>query len=278
MKLAVTIASEEAKASAFVVWRGFEQSMEKAARCGYHGVELALKNAGEIEPSRLRKWLKTYDLAVSCITTGQVFADLGLYFTHSEKAVRQQAASLFLELIDLASEFGGMVNIGRARGFLGEGRDRTEAVGLFCEVMERIAPAAREKGVTLVLEPVNRYESDFINSLDEGACLLERCGFTDCGLMPDVFHMNLEDDRIGESLVRNARWIRYIHLADSNRKAPGMGHLDFREVFRALERIGYEGWASVEILPENDPDTAARRAIEYLAPLLAAYGKGGMSE
>ena len=84
MKVAVTIAGEKAKDSAFVVWRGFEQSIKKASEYGYDGVELALKSVEDIDRAQLRSWLSKYNMEVSCITTGQVFADLGLYFTHPD--------------------------------------------------------------------------------------------------------------------------------------------------------------------------------------------------
>ena len=93
------------------------------------------------------------------------------------------------------------------------------------------------------------------------------------GLMPDVFHMNIEDDRIGDSLIRNASLIRYIHLADSNRRAPGSGHIDFDEVFEGLKAAGFDGWAAIEILPEPDTDTAARRAAEYILPRIERYNR-----
>ena len=80
-------------------------------------------------------------------------------------------------------------------------------------------------------------------------------------MMPDVFHMNIEDDHIGEALIRNREFVRYIHLADSNRHAPGDGHLDFNDIFSALGKIGYDGWCTVECLPFPDPETAAKRAV-----------------
>ncbi|MDR1558735.1 MAG: sugar phosphate isomerase/epimerase [Clostridiales bacterium] len=84
-----------------------------------------------------------------------------------------------------------------------------------------ICEYALSLGVTILIEPVNRYEINFINFLDEGAALMEKCQFPNCKLMPDVFHMNIEDDNINGSLTRNAKWIGYIHFADSNRLAPG---------------------------------------------------------
>lgn len=274
MRLAVSVAAEGAPASAFVVWRGFDESIPKAAEMGYHGVELALKAADEVEPDRLAGLLARHGLQVSAITTGQVFAGAGLYFTHPDPAARQRTFAVFRDLIRLAGDFGRIVNVGRARGFVGPGQSRAEAERMFLDMSRRLCDEAAPAGVQIVVEPVNRYEINFVNSVDEGAALLERVGRENIGLMPDVFHMNIEDARIGESLARHGRWVRYVHLADSNRLAPGRGHLDFADVFDGLRRAGFDGWASIEILPEPDPDTAARQAAEHVLPMIEEYARG----
>lgn len=271
MKTAVTIAGADAKASAFVVWRGFRESIKKASEYGYDGVELALKGADELNAGDLRRWLKDCNMEVSCITTGQVFAERGLYFTHPDKEMRRKTIEVFSELIDLAGEFGGIVNAGRSRGFVGEGQTREETEKLFVDTMQILCDRAAARQVELLIEPVNRYEINFVNSLYEGAKILEKVGRVNCGLHADVFHMNIEDDRIGKSLVCNGRWVRYIHFADSNRLAPGLGHLDFNEVMEALSTIGYDGWVSVEILPGSSPDQMAKTAIDYIKPLVMKY-------
>ena len=270
MKLSVAIAGEEALDSAFVVWRGFESSMRRAAEYGYDGVELALKHADEIQPERLRALLEQYHLEVSCISTGQVFADTGLYFTDPDPERRKEVARVFEGLIALAADFGGMVNLGRVRGRIEAGETEEQTRERFFETLRPVARLAGSCGVTLLIEPVNRYEINFINSVDEGAELLEAFGMDGVGLMPDVYHMNIEDDHIGKSLIRNSKYVNYIHLADSNRLAPGWGHLDFKEVFEALHEIHYGGWGSVEILPKPDPDQAARQAVDYLRSYVRA--------
>ena len=83
-------------------------------------------------------------------------------------------------------------------------------------------------------------------------------------MMPDVFHMNIEDDHIGASFIRNKDYVRYVHFADSNRHAPGDGHMPWDEVFGALQTIGYDGWTTIEILPFPDPDTAAERGVKFI--------------
>lgn len=273
MKAAVTIAGEQAKDSAFVVWRGFESSIRKAAEYGYDGVELALKGIDDISSHDLRRWMKHYGIEVSCITTGQVFADLGLYFTHPDPAMRQKTIEVFTGLIELAEEFGGIVNAGRSRGFVAPEQTREEAEKLFVDTMQTLCDRAVSRNVQLIIEPVNRYEINFINNLDQGAAILEKVKRENCGLHADVFHMNIEDDWIGESLIRNGKWVRYVHFADSNRLAPGLGHLDFKEVMAALKTIHYEGWVSVEILPGDNPDEMARKAIDYIKPLLMEYNR-----
>lgn len=264
MKLAVAIAGETALDSAFVVWRGFESSIKKAAEFGYDGVELALRHGDEIRPEHLRELLQEYHMEVSCISTGQVYAETGLYFTDQDPGRIRELTNTFKGLIRLAAEFGGMVNLGRVRGRMEAGEDLKQTKECFYQRLRPVAEYAAGCGVTLVIEPVNRYEINFINSVDEGAVLLDEFRMDGVGLMPDVFHMNIEDDHIGDSLARNRKHVKYIHLADSNRLAPGWGHLNFEEVFHALREIRYEGWAAVEILPKPEPDSAARQAVEYL--------------
>jgi sugar phosphate isomerase/epimerase len=100
--------------------------------------------------------------------------------------------------------------------------------------------------------------------VDEGAALMERLAIPGLKLMPDVFHMNIEDASIEGNLRKYIAHIAYVHFADSNRLAPGWGHLDFGSIVDALNDVGYTGWTSVEILPKPDPDSAARQAIQHL--------------
>ncbi len=271
MKLSVAVAGKQAPPSAFVVWRGFEESISKAADLGYHGIELALKTAEDVDPHQLSSWLSKHNMEVSCISTGQVFATLGLYFTHPDASMRRKVIDLFDGLTALAADFGRMVNVGRTRGFIGEGQSRQEAEQLFIETSRQICDSAGERGVTIIIEPVNRYEINFVNNLDQGADLLAKVGRDNLGLMPDVFHMNIEDAHIGASLAKHAALVKYIHFADSNRWAPGWGHLDFDDVFAGLRAAHFDGWSSIEILPEPDPDSAARKAAETILPMIETY-------
>ena len=167
-----------------------------------------------------------------------------------------------------------MVNVGRARGPVAPSQTPEEAEALFCEGLYALEPELERCGVDLVIEPVNRYEINYLNTTDEVCALLDKLGMKNLGVMPDVFHMNIEDDEICRSLVRNLRHIKYVHFADSNRYYPGCGHLDFSAIVSALRGAGYDGWCAVEILPKPDPDTAAFRAAQALLPLFGEEGRG----
>ncbi|WP_106832017.1 sugar phosphate isomerase/epimerase family protein [Parabacteroides pacaensis] len=268
MKLSIAIASENALASAFVVFRGFESSILKAAQLGYNGVELALKNAGEIDRNTLQPLLDDTGMQVSCISTGQVYADTGLMFTDTDTRKRKQVKNIFQDLIDLAADFKCPVNVGRIRGQVGK-ESSCAAEERFLELMHELCEYAAERKVGLLLEPVNRYEIDFINSIREGVQLLKKVNHPSLKLMPDLFHMNIEEVKMGEELARYIRDIGYIHLADSNRLAPGWGHTDFKDVFLHLEQAHYTGWLSVEILPKPAPFVAAKQAIDFLKPFFS---------
>ena len=264
MKIAVAISDKEALPTAFVVFRGIEESIRKAAEMGYDGIELALMDKDQVNPEQVERLIRQYGLEIPVVSTGQVFAGHGLWFTDPDVARRRRAVEILKGLVDVAAMFKAMVNLGRVRGFIAEGETAEIAEGRFAEAVREIAAYARPKGVDLILEPVNRYEINFINSVDEGAALMERLAIPGLKLMPDVFHMNIEDVSIEGSLKKHIAHIAYIHFADSNRLAPGWGHLDFASIVGALNEAGYTGWTSVEILPKPDPDSAARQAIQYL--------------
>ncbi len=272
MKLSIAIADTNALPNTFVVYRGFKSCIPKAAKLGYEGVELALKRADEINPQQLQTLLAEHQMTVSCISTGQVYAADNLLFIHENEAKRNEVKHIFRELIDLAGQFGQIVNIGRVRGHLNN-HTISEAEDLFVDVAQDLCDYALTREVTLVLEPVNRYEIDFINSVEEGVALIKKVNRSNMKLMPDVFHMNIEDRTIGTELARHIDFIQYIHFADSNRLAPGQGHLDFSDIFDCLFKAEYDGWISTEILPIPDPDTAARQAAEFLLPLIKMYNQ-----
>ncbi len=215
--------------------------------------------------------MQQYGLAIPTVSTGRVFAEGRVWLTNPDPAIRRRAIGTLKGLIDTAAALGATrLNVGRVRGFIAEGEERDVAEARFFEAISECARHASASEITIVLEPVNRYEINYINSVwPEGVDVVSRLGMANVKLMPDVFHMNIEDASIAGSLKAAGSHVGYVHLADSNRWAPGQGHTDFRAILEALESIGYDDWAAVEILPYPSADEAAQQAVDYLRPLIA---------
>lgn len=269
MKLGIAVAPKEALPSAFVVFRDdIEINLQKAHALGFDGVELALLDSSQIDVDRVIELCKTYQLDIPMVSSGQVYAQGGLCFSSSEKATRAQAVERIKGLIDLAERFGSMVNIGRVRGPIESGEPYENSETRFLDALEEVAQYAAPKGVQIAVEPVNRYELNFINNVSEAYEVISKRNLPNVKIMPDTFHMNIEDQSIEASFVTYREQIAYIHFADSNRRAPGQGHLNFPNIINTLRAAGYDGYVTAEILPFPNPDEAAQQAAKHLIPLV----------
>lgn len=271
MKIGLAVSTADALPSAFVAMRDdLGCCIDRCADLGYDGVELALRHPSQVDVRRIKQRLAATGLEVPCISSGQVFAADRLYFTHPDPAVRNQAVERVADMIRLAAEFGAMVNTGRVRGVVHDGEAPETARQRYLDCIRRCADVAEPIGVELIVEPVNRYEVNFINNCTEGLEIVRASGRRCVRLMPDLFHMNIEDASFRDALTAAREYIGYVHVADSNRLAPGWGHMPFDEIFGILKDVGYNGWITAEILPQPDPDSAARQAARFLRARFAA--------
>lgn len=274
MKLGIAIAPADAPPSTFVVFRDdLKRSIERAADLGYDGVELALRDASQVDVAALQKWLGAAGMEVPCISSGQVFAADHLYFTHPDEEIRRAAVARISGLIVLAAELGAKVNIGRVRGFVHDGDTPQLARSRYMSCLERCAAVAEPLNVEVIVEPVNRYEINFLNTCGEVLETIRASGRSCLKLMPDVFHMNIEESSFREAFEAGRELVAYVHVADNNRLAPGWGQLRFEEIFQILTDIGYDGYITAEILPKPDPVSAAKQAAKYLAGMLGRFAQ-----
>jgi sugar phosphate isomerase/epimerase len=148
------------------------------------------------------------------------------------------------------------------------GVDQEQAMKWVCEAIQECSLAARSSNVKLALEPINHYETTLINNVGQGLALIASVGADNFGLLLDTFHMNIEEANIEKSIVECSDRVFHFHVADSNRWYPGAGHLDFKSILDTLSGIKYQGFISGEFLPKPDPETAARKNIEYIHQLV----------
>jgi sugar phosphate isomerase/epimerase len=193
----------------------------------------------------------------------------GLTFSSPDPDIRDRAVGVILRHIDLAAHLGSGVTIGLIFGQAGrEAAERRQRLEHAAACLARCADQAARQGVNLFLEPLNRYESDALNTLADAAAVIRRTGAANVRLLADTFHMNIEEKDPTSALADCRDLLGHIHLADSNREAPGHGHTDFRPILRTLREIGYAGFLSFEVLPRPDGQRALADAVACVTRML----------
>jgi sugar phosphate isomerase/epimerase len=128
--------------------------------------------------------------------------------------------------------------------------------------LKQLTDDVRETGITLLLEPLTRKETHFINLQSQGAEIIEAVGAPGFRLLSDFYHMQLEEKDIGETLGRYGKYTAYVHLADGEKRTePGSLPFDYRPGFRALKKWGFAGWLTVESGATDNPEAALGRAL-----------------
>lgn len=268
MKLALVLSTTDAAFDALAFKGDLAKGVMMAKNIGYDAVEIAIRDPRVIDVVQFKDLLTELQMPVAAVGTGQAYLAEGLSITDENPSVRHQAIERLKSHIDFASFFGAKVIVGLVRGKRGK-RSLEETLKLFIETMSELADYAKERNVELVVEPLNRYETDFLNTLKEVRYVFEILKRDNVGVLADTFHMNIEEVSIEESLRECASWIKHIHVADSNRWAPGAGHLNFESILRTLREIGYGGFISVECLPlPCGSETAAQLAFKTLQRFL----------
>ena len=264
MKKSIVVSTPEAQFSAVVFRQDFGKSIEKVAKLGYQGVELAIRDPAIVDRKEIKKLVESFGLEVPAVGTGQAYGEEGLSFSSPNDGIRKKAVKRVKDHIHFASSFGAQVIIGLIRGKIEEGVGRKIAEEWALEATRECAKLAEECGIYLIFEPINRYETNFINRVEEAIEFLERLDEQNVRLLIDTFHMNIEEISIYQSIEKAKDHLTHVHFADSNRWAPGYGHLNFPKIVETLGGIDYKGYLSAEVLPLPNPDTAAKQAIEYL--------------
>jgi sugar phosphate isomerase/epimerase len=138
------------------------------------------------------------------------------------------------------------------------------------EGLRELGEHAAAHGVTVFLEPLNRYEDHMLNRLDQAAELCDELGLPSVRVMGDLFHMNIEEDDLAAAIEGCVPHLAHVHLADSNRLQPGAGHTDFASAFAALRASGFLGVMALECGIRGD----AREALPAVAALLRSAWDG----
>lgn len=263
MKSAVTIALvPEIKQGPWVYWNHLETGMRKAADLGFDAVELFTGSGEAFTAEELTQLSTQYDIDVCAVGTGAGKVVQGLTLSDPDPETRVRAVDFIESMIKFGGALGAPAIIGSMQGNWGAGHTRDEVLTWLAEGLHNLSEKAAAEGQPLIYEPLNRYETNLFNRMEDAVAFLEQYQLNNVLLLADLFHMNIEEKSITESIERWGKYIGHVHLADSNRSAAGMGHTDFGAVADAIKKIHYKGYLSAEIFPLPDSDTAAQQTIQ----------------
>ena len=265
MRLAVTWTAKKRSFAPLLFTGNIKECFRKASEMGYQGVEMSIQSDTDVNFQTVNDAANQYGLKVSAVGTGLALMEDGLSFSNHDENIRKAASDRFIQQIAFAAKLNAPVILGLIHGKLSAADDasRREREWIH-DITRSSALYAKELGVDFIIEPINRYETNFINTISEALDFISEIDTGNMGVMADAFHMNIEESDIRKSLHLAGSNLIYVHLSDSNRRCPGGGHLDFRTMLSVLDEIGYKGFMSMEFLPGANADSVAREAIAFI--------------
>ncbi|MAB91331.1 MAG: sugar phosphate isomerase [Planctomycetes bacterium] len=260
MKCAATVCLVERLTSGpWIYWHDLEGACAHAASIGLDGIELFTDSPTQVSEAALRGLLSKHELGLAAVGTGAGKLIHGLTLTDEDKDVRARAIAFICDMTAFGAAFGAPAIIGSMQGTVGKGRTRGEAIELLRDGLAACGAHAAEFGVPLIYEPLNRYESDLVNTQQSAAVVLD--GIDGVKTLADLFHMNIEEASVADAITEHIAQVGHVHLADSNRRPAGDGHTDLAGAGAALKNGGFDAWVSAEAFPWPDSHSAARTTV-----------------
>lgn len=264
--------------SSFPVWvpaYTIEDTIERIARIGYDAIEIGAASPHAypdyLDAKRRREIKRVLDASKLGLASMLPAPGGGPGFNVASplEAERKAAIHQYEKVIELCADLGGRTVIYVA-GWQIFGTTRERAWEWTRAALRSIAPVAADRGVTLVIEPTSA-DSNLVDSCDDAIRLMREVDAPNVKLMFDTYHALYRNEVPTDYVLRMGKDLHHLHLADMNRAAPGDGRVDYVGLLQALRSVGYDGYLTMEIGYDKraiEPDYIARRAFEYMKPLL----------
>ncbi len=269
MKKSIAIGIEGVPLPMIMFTGDLENSFRSARDAGYDAVELYLPAADAVDARAVRTLMKRYELEVASVVAVTDLVQSDVIMGHPDAAVRKKFLERAHGHLGLAGELGAKVPIGYTHGTVRPGSTREELESWFFAALPGYIEIAASYDVTLILEPINRYEVDYINRVEEALRVLDLFPAPNLAILADAFHMNIEEASIVDAIRLAGDRIGHFHFVDSNRWPPGYGHTDLREVYRELVSVGYDGYLGVEAMPRPSSQEGARSGLRFIEAIEA---------
>lgn len=252
----------EIKSGPWIYWHDLPSSLAHASSLGFDAVELFTASHDALDVHETKALLEKHQLTLAAAGTGAGKVIHGLTLTDPDASIRKKAIEFIAKMIEFGAQFNAPAIIGSMQGNVATGIERKQALDWLAEGLRILGNHAGSLGVKLIYEPLNRYETNLINTLEGGALFLQSQQLQHVGLLADLFHMNIEEADMASSILKAKDSIIHVHFADSNRRPVGNGHSDLTDVAKALKEINYSGFVSAEAFPWPNSQEAASKTIE----------------
>ncbi|MDP6041633.1 MAG: sugar phosphate isomerase/epimerase family protein [Candidatus Latescibacteria bacterium] len=250
----------------------FAEKLSNLEAYGFEGVELAgVHLNADAGLAERRAALKDSPVNASSICGG-----FEAEMVHPDPQRRRACVDVLKRYLDIAAELGAtgpisvpIFNRNERLPDMSPWKTQHEVeIELLRHVLEDLARYAEGVGACLLLEPLNRYESNSLRDVEEAAELCRSVGHG-VRVMADFFHMHIEQPNTPESFEAVADVLGHVHLADNTRQEPGTGDIDFTAAFTVLKKVGFEGYMAFECRLSDKGEVALPKSVDYLKACLA---------
>ncbi len=240
----------------------------KVKQMGFDIIEVALDDASLIDAKLLRKMTEDNGLSVTICGAFGPTRDI----SSDDAAIRKNGADYIRESIRFAEEVGSTLFAGPVYSAVGKTRlvpeEQKKQEWAWCvENLQALANVAADAGVTIGIEPLNRFETDMINLVEQAVTLVQDVGNPVYKIHIDTFHSNIEEKSIPDAIRLAGKRLGHFHACENDRGIPGTGHQDWNGIRDALREVGYDGAAVIESFTPGAVEIAKAASIwRPLAP------------
>jgi D-psicose/D-tagatose/L-ribulose 3-epimerase len=233
---------------------------------GFDGVEVSMFHPAEFATSVIRKGTQENGLEVTICSV----IPGGLNIISEDAAVRAKTRTHMQDCIKTAADVGARLIAGPLYSPVGylPGRRRTADEWKWAvDCYQSLGGLLEQHNVTIAIEPLNRFETYFLNTAADAVKLCDKINHPRIGILFDTFHANIEEKDIADGYRTVARHLKHVHTCENDRGIPGSGHVEWPAVFQALRDIKYDGWLTIESFGFTLGELSAAAAIwRDLAP------------
>jgi D-psicose/D-tagatose/L-ribulose 3-epimerase len=256
----------------------FTKLAPHVARLGFDIIEVPLEGVGDLDYARIAQTAQELNLGVTACAAIGPDRDL----IHPDENIRANAVRYLRHCIEATRAMGATNLVGPLYSAVGRtwqatAEERQRDVDLLVRQLGELAKYAAEQGVVLCVEPLNRFETSFLNLANQAVEIVDRVGNPACAIMLDTFHMNIEERSIADAIRTAGKRLRQLHACENDRGAPGSGHVPWQEVAAACRGIGFDGPFVIESFTSKVKTIARAAAIwRPLAPSQDALAQDGL--